>query len=237
MPLQGRFPGHGARVPPHESPPALDLAHIATLLYLSTSGGRPSDGRLARSMHDLTLPLSIFVAEMCVVTISTMRIIFIGRGIKPLAAGLGFFEVTIWLFAIGQVMSNLTNPACYAAFALGFVVGNYLGMHLEQRMAIGSVLVRVITGQDARRLVDLLRDAGCGVTRVGAQGLMGPVEIVFTVIRRRRLGDVLGLVKRFDPDAFYSVDDLQTTAHRRSCQGDGVATQPSLPFARGRRAA
>ncbi|HBB75717.1 MAG TPA: hypothetical protein DC048_14880, partial [Planctomycetaceae bacterium] len=140
-------------------------------------------------MHDLTLPLSIFVAEMCVVTISTMRIIFIGRGIKPLAAGLGFFEVTIWLFAIGQVMSNLTNPACYAAFAGGFVVGNYLGMHLEQRMAIGSVLVRVITGQDARRLVDLLRDAGCGVTRAGAQGLMGPVEIVFTVIRRRRLGD------------------------------------------------
>lgn len=188
-------------------------------------------------MHDLTLPLSIFVAEMCVVTISTMRIIFIGRGIKVLAASLGFFEVTIWLFAIGQVMSNLTNPACYAAFAGGFVVGNYLGMHLEQRMAIGSVLVRVITGQDPRLLVELLRDAGCGVTRVGARGLMGPVEIVFTVIRRRRLGNVLGLVKRFDPDAFYSVDDLQTTAHRRSCQGDGVTTQPSLPFPGGRRAA
>jgi len=99
------------------------------------------------------------------------------------------------------------------------------------------VLVRVITGQDARRLVDLLRDAGCGVTRVGGHGLMGPVEIVCTVIRRRRLGDVLSLVKRFDPDAFYSVDDLQTTAHRRPCQGDGVATQPSLPFPRGRRAA
>jgi len=104
-------------------------------------------------MPDLLLPLSIFVAEMTVVAISTMRIIFIGRGLKTMAAGLGFFEVTIWLFAIGQVMSNLDSPLCFAAFAGGFVAGNYLGMSLEQRLAIGSVLVRVITGRDSRRLV------------------------------------------------------------------------------------
>jgi uncharacterized protein YebE (UPF0316 family) len=188
-------------------------------------------------MADPTLPLAIFLAEMCVVAISTMRIIFIGRGIKTLAAGLGFFEVTIWLFAIGQVMSNLSNPACYAAFAGGFVTGNYLGMYLEQRMAIGSVLVRVITGQDARRLVDLLREAGCGVTRVGAHGLTGPVEIVFTVIRRRRLADVLAVVKRFDVDAFYSVDDLHASTHRHGRPGSRVLPQPTVLHPAVRRAA
>jgi len=188
-------------------------------------------------MTDPTLPLAIFVAEMCVVTISTMRIIFIGRGIKSLAAGLGFFEITIWLFAIGQVMSNLSNPACYVAFAGGFVIGNFLGMHLEQRVAIGSVLVRVITSQDARRLVDLLRDAGCGVTRVGAQGLTGPVEIVFTVIRRRRLTEVLALVKRFDENAFYSIDDLQASAPRRTRAPAHVDATPTVPYPAVRRAA
>jgi uncharacterized protein YebE (UPF0316 family) len=188
-------------------------------------------------MTDPTLPLAIFLAEMCVVAISTMRIIFIGRGIKSLAAGLGFFEVTIWLFAIGQVMSNLSNPACYAAFAGGFVAGNYLGMHLEQRMAIGSVLVRVITGQDARRLVDLLREAGCGVTRVGGHGLTGPVEIVFTVIRRRRLADVLALVKRFDIDAFYSVDDLHASTHRTCGREGRVLPQPTVLHPTARRVA
>jgi len=167
-------------------------------------------------MPDLLLPLSIFMAEMAVVAISTMRIIFVSRGLKTMAAGLGFFEVTIWLFAIGQVMSNLHSPLCFAAFAGGFVAGNYLGMSLEQRLAIGSVLVRVITGSDARELVELLRDAGCGVTRIGAHGLQGPVEIVFTVIRRRRLGEVLALVRRFDPDAFYSIDELQASAGRRA---------------------
>jgi len=177
-------------------------------------------------MPDLLLPLSIFVAEMTVVAISTMRIIFIGRGLKTMAAGLGFFEVTIWLFAIGQVMSNLDSPLCFAAFAGGFVAGNYLGMSLEQRLAIGSVLVRVITGRDSRRLVELLRDAGCGVTRIGAHGLQGPVEIVFTVIKRRRLGDVLAVVRRFDADAFYSIDELQASSSRAACGPQDVATLP-----------
>jgi uncharacterized protein YebE (UPF0316 family) len=163
-------------------------------------------------MPELLLPLSIFLAEMAVVAISTMRIIFIGRGLKVMAAGLGFFEVTIWLFAIGQVMTNLDSPLCFAAFAGGFVAGNYLGMTLEQRLAIGSVLVRVITGRDSRKLVELLRDSGCGVTRIGAHGLQGPVEIVFTVIRRRRLGNVLALVRTFDAEAFYSIDELQASS-------------------------
>ncbi len=177
-------------------------------------------------MPDLLLPLSIFVAEMAVVSISTMRIIFIGRGLKTMAAGLGFFEVTIWLFAIGQVMSNLDSPLCFASFAGGFVAGNYLGMSLEQRLAIGSVLVRVITGRDSQQLVELLRDAGCGVTRIGAHGLQGPVEIVFTVIRRRRLGEVLALVRRFDADAFYSIDELQASASRSTCGPRDAATLP-----------
>jgi uncharacterized protein YebE (UPF0316 family) len=179
-------------------------------------------------MPDLLLPLSIFVAEMTVVAISTMRIIFIGRGLKTMAAGLGFFEVTIWLFAIGQVMSNLDSPLCFAAFAGGFVAGNYLGMSLEQRLAIGSVLVRVITGRDSRQLIELLRDAGCGVTRIGAHGLQGPVEIVFTVIRRRRLGEVLSLVQRFDADAFYSIDELQASAGRPA---GGPRDRVTLPHA------
>ncbi len=181
-------------------------------------------------MVALILPLSIFLAEMTVVTISTMRIIFIGRGLKASAAALGFFEVTIWLFAIGQVMTNLDSPVCFAAFAGGFVVGNYLGMSLEQRLAIGSALVRVITSLDARQLVDLLREANFGVTRIGAQGLQGPVEIVFTVIPRRRLADVLALIRQFDADAFYSIDELQASTSRGQRRGSASSTtqQPAI---------
>ena len=179
------------------------------------------------TMHEQLLPLVVFLAEMTVVTISTMRIIFIGRGLKKMAASLGFFEVSIWLFAIGQVMSNLDRPLCFAGFAGGFVAGNYLGMTLEQRIAFGSVLVRVITNRDSGRLIELLRAAGCGVTRVGAHGLQGPVEIVFTVIQRRRLSDVLTVVREFDANALYSIDELRDSTHRG---GWSSQTAPTLPL-------
>lgn len=157
-----------------------------------------------------TLPLLVFLAELCVVTISTIRIIFVARGMKILAPILGFFEVSIWLFAIGQIMQNLTDLGCYLAFAGGFTAGNFLGVLIEQKLAIGSVVVRVITPKDVGELIERLQAAEYGVTTISAQGTTGPVKIVFTAVRRRELDGVIGIIKEFDAKAFYSVDDLQS---------------------------
>ena len=154
--------------------------------------------------------------------------------VRPMNLALGFATtVAMWTFAYVALLQpgRFAGEALFAGsvacvLAGGFVAGNYLGMSLEQRLAIGSVLVRVITGRDSGQLINLLRDAGCGVTRVGAHGLQGPVEIVFTVIRRRRLGEVLTLVRRFDADAFYSIDELQASASRSTCGPRDAATLP-----------
>ena len=158
------------------------------------------------------LPWFIFLAEMVVVTLSTLRTIFVSRGMKVLAPILGFFEVTIWLFAIGKVMTNLSDFRCSLAFAGGFTLGNYLGILIEQTLALGSVVVRTITHKDAEPLVRELRAASFGVTCLDGQGASGRVQVVFTVVPRRELSAVLALLKRFDPDVFYSVDALQTAA-------------------------
>src|SRR5947208_17121066 len=99
-----------------------------------------------------SLPLFIFLAEVCVVTLSTVRIIFIARGMKGRASALGFVEVSIWLFAIGQIMQNLSDVGCYVGFAGGFALGNYLGIVIEQKLAIGSLVVRVITKKNPAEL-------------------------------------------------------------------------------------
>jgi uncharacterized protein YebE (UPF0316 family) len=158
------------------------------------------------------LPLFIFAAEVCVVTLSTMRTIFVARGMKLLAPLLGFFEVSIWLYAISEVMRNLNDLSCAAAFAGGFTLGNFLGILLEEKLAMGHVGVRLITRRDAAALVDRLRAADYGVTRIDAQGATGPVQILLTVVKRKELDAVLALAKRFDPRMFYSVDDLQSAA-------------------------
>src|SRR5690242_4113418 len=94
------------------------------------------------------LPALVFLAETCVITLATVRTIFIARGMKALAAGLGFFEVSIWLFAIGQVMQHLSSPDCYLAFASGFSLGNFLGVLLEKKLALGRVAVHMMTRRD-----------------------------------------------------------------------------------------
>src|SRR5262249_34460225 len=144
-----------------------------------------------------TLPLLIFLAELSVVTISTVRIIFVSRGMKVLAPILGFFEISIWLFAIGQIMRNLNNLACFAAFAAGFVLGNFLGVLLEKRLAIGTVVVRLITNRDARGLIEDLKDAGYGVTCLDGRGATGPVTVVLTVIKRKELPNALAVIEAF----------------------------------------
>jgi uncharacterized protein YebE (UPF0316 family) len=174
--------------------------------------------------HFTYLPLLVFVAELTVVTISTIRIIFLSRGMKVLAAALGFFEITIWLFAIGQVMQNLNSVGCFLGFAGGFTLGNYLGVMIERRIALGTVVVRTITQRDATELVRDLRAAGYGVTSLDAAGAHGPVKMVFTIVRRRELHAVLAIVRQFDPSAFYSVDEVRESrpglhSARRSMRG------------------
>jgi uncharacterized protein YebE (UPF0316 family) len=158
------------------------------------------------------LPLLIFLAELSVVTLGTMRIIFLARGMRMLAPVLGFFEVCIWLFAVGQIMRNLNNLGCYFAFAAGFTMGNFLGIFLEKRLALGKVVIHVITARDAAELLARLRSANYGVTLLEGRGGVGPVKMVMTAIPRKDMTSVLELVKEFDPHAFYAVHDLQAAA-------------------------
>jgi uncharacterized protein YebE (UPF0316 family) len=158
----------------------------------------------------VVLPLIIFSTRICDVTLDTLRIIYVSRGLKILAASIGFFEVLIWLFAITQIFKNLTNPLYYVAYAGGFAMGNFVGIFIEERMAIGTVVVRIITQKDAAELIEQLKNAGYGVTHVDAQGAQGPVKIIFTIVKRKDIDHVLGIIQLSNPLAFYTIEDVRS---------------------------
>jgi uncharacterized protein YebE (UPF0316 family) len=158
------------------------------------------------------IPLLICFARICDVTLGTIRIMYVARGIKVLAAILGFFEVLIWLFAIGQIVSNLTNVANYFAYALGYALGNYIGITIEEKLSVGVLMLRVITKKQADKLVDALREAGFGITAIDAKGVYGPVEVIFTVINRKDLGGAVDIIKHHNPQAIYSVQDVRSVS-------------------------
>lgn len=181
----------------------------------------------------LGLALLIFVAELTVVTVSTVRTIFIARGMKVFAAMIGTAEVMIWLFAISQIMRNLDSPLCFGAYALGFVIGNYLGVELESRLALGFQGVRITARTDATELIAALRGLHFGVTTIDARGATGPVQVIYTIVRRKQVRRVIELIDLHAPKAFYVIEDVRTTTQGvfpPTRQKEGTTRPTLLPF-------
>lgn len=154
--------------------------------------------------------LLIFLARVSDVTLGTLRIAFISRGEKNLAPLIGFVEMLIWLFAISQLVQNLTNLAYYLAYAGGFATGVFTGLRLEDRIALGSRMIRTITLEDASDLLVALRSAGFGVTSVRAAGASGDVNLVFSVVKRSEVPSYMALVEQLHPDAFSSIEEVRS---------------------------
>ena len=158
------------------------------------------------------MPILIFLSRIADVSIGTLRIIFLSRGLKLLAPLCGFFEVFIWLLAIGQIMQNLDSWPNSIAYALGFTAGNYVGMVIEDRLAMGLLSVWIITPRDAPAMLEDLKQHHYGLTRVAARGLQGKVRIVIMIIRRRTLRNALHIVRNHNPEAFVTVKDVRAAS-------------------------
>ncbi len=160
----------------------------------------------------IILPLLIFTARVLDMTLDTIRIIFVSRGRKFLAPFFGFFEIMIWLFAIGQIMQHLTNITYYLAYAGGFTTGVFVGISIEEKIAMGTVVIRVIIKKEAAKLVENIRSKGYGVTSFDGEGSTGQVKLIYITIRRKDVDTVVGIIKRFNPKAFYSIEDIRSAS-------------------------
>lgn len=157
----------------------------------------------------VVLPILIFISRLCDVTLGTLRHIFISKGLKTIVPVFGFFEMIIWLLAISQLMKNLNNVACYIAFAGGFSAGTYVGMWVEEKLALGMQIIRLITSLDCTDLVTNLQKTNIGATIMDARGTKGEVKIIFIVIERKNIYTVIQHINTHDPKAFYSIEDVR----------------------------
>jgi uncharacterized protein YebE (UPF0316 family) len=155
------------------------------------------------------IALAIFFARMADVSLGTFRTIMVMRGQKFFAAFVGFFEIMIWLIAAGQVLKNLDQWHLAIAYAGGFAAGNYVGMWLESKFAIGRELVRCLSFKPVR-LASKLRALGYNV--VSIEGQLDDdktVEILLIIERRRSIAKLLQTITKLDSNAMYSTTDLR----------------------------
>ncbi len=157
------------------------------------------------------LPGLIFFARILDQSIGTLRLIFISKGMKNIAPFLGFFEVIIWLLAIGQIMQHLDNWVCYVAYGAGFASGNFIGITLEEKLSIGTTIIRVILSSESPELITALKADDFGLTILNAEGSKGKVKIIFSIIRRKEIPVFLNTLHKYHPAAFYTIEDVKTS--------------------------
>lgn len=158
----------------------------------------------------ILIPFLIFLARVFDMSLDTIRVILLSKGNRSIAPFLGFLQVLIWLIAIRHVLSNLSNVMCYIAFAGGFATGTYVGAIIEERLAIGVQLIRIITHKDSSPLVNQLRKQGYGVTNLIGEGMSGKVNVIYLILKRVEIPDAINAIKTFNPNAFYTIEDVRS---------------------------
>lgn len=155
------------------------------------------------------MPLIIFGARILDVSLGTTRIILVSKGRKGQAAILGFFEVIIWLLVAAQVITKVDNVVYIIAYAAGFSAGSYIGIMIEDKLAIGQIALRLIIKKDPTEFIDKLRENRFGVTVVEAKGKDGIAYIVYSIISRKRIKLYEELANEYVPKAFISYEDVK----------------------------
>lgn len=180
------------------------------------------------------LPILIFMARVADVSIGTIRVIFVMQGKKSMAPLLGFFESLIWLLAIGQIIKHIDNPVSYIAYASGYATGTFMGIYLEEKLALGRVVVRVITGKPAGELIDYLNNSGFRYSSIDATGNDGKVNIIFTVVKRDVLPELIPTIKKFNPKAFFTIEGVKRVSDEEISfkENKGVLIGRMLTFKR-----
>jgi uncharacterized protein YebE (UPF0316 family) len=157
----------------------------------------------------IVIPLLIMISKIAEVTMGTIRIILVAKGNKYLAPMLGFFEVFIWIATMGLIMANLNNVFSFFFYALGFAIGNYVGIRMEEKLAMGNLMVHVITKKKAGDLIRTLKARKYRITHFEAHSNDGEITILYILVKRKNLDKLISRIKRRHPKAFFSIEDVR----------------------------
>lgn len=160
--------------------------------------------------------MMVFAARVLDVSLGTMRTISIVQGRTMLAFLLGFVEISIWLGVISTVIAHVRdNPVIAVFYALGFATGNVAGIMIERRIAMGSIIIKLIARESAGELARHIRKMGFPVTEFEGKGMTGTVTELYIVCPRREFRPILQQVRLIDPEVFFVTEPVGTLGSGR----------------------
>lgn len=156
----------------------------------------------------------VFMARVADVSLGTLRTIAIVHGRTAMAFWLGFFESAIWLAVVSTIVGAVAaQPVLGVIYALGFATGNLVGIKVERMIAMGHLILRIISRNNGSTIVNSLRNKGFSVTTFEGNGKHGPVTELYVVCRRRDLKDLMNTTLTHDSEAFYVTEQAGSVSN------------------------
>lgn len=155
------------------------------------------------------IALLIFVLRVVNIAMDTVRMLTVMRGMKLVSFVLGILVSLTYILALGSVLSNLNNIALISAYAVGFATGGWVGMLIEERLALGFVHISVVSTGKGGNIANALRKKGHAVTEVEAKGKDGVVDLLEISVRRKHMNQVREIICKKDNKAFITTRDIQ----------------------------
>ena len=157
--------------------------------------------------------LFIFFGKVTEVSLGTLRIVLINRGVRTAGAMIAFVEIMIWLIVASSVLAGFTTDFLKGVvYALAYAGGNYLGSWLDELLAFGLSSVQVVIPDiDRAKLVEeALRAKDFGVTSMEVHGRDCDHYMLTMTIKRRRLSKIINWFEDNCDGAVITVSDIKS---------------------------
>ncbi|MGM0318065.1 MULTISPECIES: DUF2179 domain-containing protein [unclassified Enterococcus] len=156
-------------------------------------------------MFDPKMLAMIFFINFAYITLNTLRFMLTMKGYRYIAPLVSMVEITIYIVGLSLVLDRLDNPLNLFVYALGYAVGISVGIAIEDKLALGYIMVTTIlpanTSED-KNLPIILRKNGFGVTQTSATGLEGERLVLEILSPRKSEHELYRLIKEVEERAF-----------------------------------
>ena len=169
---------------------------------------------LVQDLHPIIIAIIILFAKTLELSLSAVKTVFISKGKKPVAVLVGFTECVVWALIVSAVITSLTSNILWLlAYCIGYSLGIYLGLIIEEKIALGIKQIEFVTDAVNGEIIKAyLTVHNNGFYVVQGTSKNGEVFIIKTIVQRKK---ELKLIKEIgeiaDYHFFTSTSDISKT--------------------------
>ena len=158
----------------------------------------------------------IFISKIIENTLSTLRLIVVAKGKKIFGAILQFIIAFVWVITTGIVVVNIKDdPLKVVFFALGSLIGSYLGSFIEEKIALGEDMLTVITNDNSsNEIIEKLSSYNYPVYKLKSENKNTFILLVMS--HKKNRSKIINLIKKIDRNSLISASSIKNMTYNEA---------------------